>query len=227
MTDTRKISELTEVTTLGNEDELLLVSYQNPTPVSQESRKILALHGGGEDPEGFRNQAGVISLMNSLSDVEFVFADAPQNNLWMQDPPGGKGDPTTDSGWADDAITYLDNLISTQGPFFGILGYSQGAAFIPVYLANTSNTFNVALMYNGYLPTTHQGLVDSINANAPFQIPAMVFSGEFDTGFKDMAQSLADVFENETSIRSSTAGHHLPFENDPTFTQILNFINSL
>ena len=43
-----------------------------PTQTEDEKsvRKILALHGGGENPEGFRNQVGVISLMNSLSDVE-------------------------------------------------------------------------------------------------------------------------------------------------------------
>ena len=82
--------------------------------------------------------------MNSLPDVEFVFADSPTNGVWIQDPPGGKDDPTTDPNWANDSIEYLDNVVAQQGPFFGILGYSQGAAFIPVYLANTSNTFDIA-----------------------------------------------------------------------------------
>ena len=45
-------------------------------------------------------------------------------------------------------------------------------------------------MYNGYLPTTHEGLIDTINEVAPFSIPAMVFSGENDDGFKDMAPAL-------------------------------------
>ena len=53
---------------------------------------------------------------------------------------------------------------------FWILGYSQGAAFIPVYLANTSNTFDIAVMSNGYLPTTHQGLMSTINSVAPFRL---------------------------------------------------------
>ena len=164
--------------------------------------------------------------MNELSNFEFVFADAP-GNLWMQDPPGGKDNPTTDPNWANTAITYLDNLISQQGPFFGILGYSQGAAFIPVYLANTTNTFNVALMYNGYLPYTHQGLMNTINSSAPFNVPSMVFSGEFDTGFKDMAPDLASKFVDSVDIHSSSAGHHLPFESDPAFSQIISFINSI
>ena len=193
---------------------------------SSSKLKILVLHGGGETSTSFQGQGGVISLMNNLSDYEFVFADAPKNNVWMQDPPGGKGKATSDPNWADDSISYLDNLVAQHGPFFGILGYSQGAAFIPVYLANTSSTFKIALMYNGYLPTTHQGLISTINSAAPFQIPSVIFSGEYDYYFKDLAQGLSDTFSNSLDIRSSAAGHHLPFESDPTFTKILNFITT-
>lgn len=165
--------------------------------------------------------------MNSLPDVEFVFADSPTNGVWIQDPPGGKDDPTTDPNWANDSIEYLDNLVAQQGPFFGILGYSQGAAFIPVYLANTSNTFDIALMYNGYLPSTHQGLMSSVNASAPFDIPAVVFSGEYDYYFKDMAPELYDKFSNAIYVRSSSAGHHLPYASDSKYQEILNYINSV
>ena len=186
--------------------------------------KILALHGGGETGASFSSQAGMVSLINNLPGFEFVFANAPSNNVWIQDPPGGKGAPTTDPNWASESIVYLDNLVSEQGPFFGIIGYSQGAAFIPVYLANTSNTFNIAVMNNGYLPTTHQGLIDTINSAAPFQTKSVIFSGENDLGFKDLAKDLADTFNNSLNIRSSVAGHHLPLENDPAFDQILNFI---
>ena len=203
-----------------------------PTPRSNDdanssSKKILALHGGGDSSYGLRNQQGSIDLMNSLPDVEFVFVDSPSNSVWMQDPPGGKDDPTTDPNWANDSIEYLDNLVAQQGPFFGILGYSQGAAFIPVYLANTSNTFDIALMYNGYLPSTHQGLMSSVNASAPFDIPAVVFSGEYDYAFKDMAPDLYDKFSNGIYVRSSSAGHHLPYSSDSTYNQILNYINSV
>ena len=199
-----------------------------PTQTEDDTsvRKILALHGGGESSNGLRNQSGMISLMQSLSNYEFVFADAPSNSVWMQDPPGGKNDPTTDPNWADDSIEYLDNLVTQHGPFFGILGYSQGAAFIPVYLANTSNTFDVALMYNGYLPTTHQGLMDTINSVAPFNIPSVVFSGEYDNDFKNLAPGLASKFSNSVDIHSSSAGHHLPLQSDSTFSTILSFIRN-
>ena len=193
----------------------------------QGPRKILALHGGGETANGLRNQQGMQDLMASLNDYEFVFASAPEsNNVWIRDPPGGKGEPTTDRDWADNSIAYLDQIVEQQGPFYAILGYSQGAAMIPVYLANTQHTFERVLLYNGYLPTTHDGLMDTVNEAAPFSTPAMVFSGENDDGFKDLAPALAQKFTTCTEVHSQTAGHHLPYQSDAKYNQILAFIEN-
>ena len=46
---------------------------------SPTTKKILALHGGGGSSYGLQSQKGVSDLVSSLSDVEFVFADAPNN----------------------------------------------------------------------------------------------------------------------------------------------------
>ena len=189
--------------------------------------KILALHGGGQTANGFRSMQGMQDLMASLSDYEFVFASTPENNnVWIRDPPGGKGQPTTDRDWADASIAYLDQIVEDQGPFHAILGYSQGAAMIPVYLANTENTFDKVLMYNGYLPTTHEGLMDTVDEAAPFSTPAMVFSGENDDAFKDMSPALAQRFSDCTQIHSPTADHHPPYQSDSKYNQILNWITS-
>ena len=56
----------------------------------------------------------MIDLMSEFPNIEFVFADAPSNNVWMQDPPYGKNYPTTDPDWADDSISYLDSLVTVQ-----------------------------------------------------------------------------------------------------------------
>lgn len=201
--------------------------YNMIEPIPTVKPKILALHGGGESSVSFQNQPGMIDLVNSLSDFEFVFADAPTNNLWIQDPPYGKDYPTTDPNWASESISYIDDLISQHGEFFGILGFSQGAAFIPVYLANTSYNFNVAIMFNGYLPYTHTGLMQTINSKAPFSTPGVVFVGENDYNFKDMAEDLYAKFSYGPLVRSQTAGHHLPFASDVSFTEIVDYIISL
>ena len=57
-------------------------------------------------------------------------------NLWIKDPPGGKDVPTEEYDWAKESVESLSAIIDEQGPFMGIIVYSQGAAFIPVYLSN-------------------------------------------------------------------------------------------
>jgi hypothetical protein len=69
--------------------------------------------------------------------------------------------------------------------------------------------------------------MSSVNASAPFDIPAVVFSGEYDYAFKDMAPDLYDKFSNAIYVRSSSAGHHLPYSSDSKYQEILNYINSV
>jgi predicted esterase len=196
-----------------------------PSVPSPTSMKILALHGGGDSASGLASQQGMQDLVDALPEFEFVFASTPESgNIWYQDPPGGKGEPTTDPDWADLSISYLDQMVIDNGPFYALLGYSQGSAMIPVYMANTQNTFDRVMLYNGYLPTTHNGLMDRINTAAPFSTPAMIFSGENDGSFKDLAPALAQKFSGSLDLHSQTAGHHLPYETDEHFDQILTFI---
>ena len=55
-------------------------------------------------------------------------------------------------------VDKLNTIISNEGPFDGIMGYSQGAAAVPVYLSQVNTgTFKWAVMFRGYLPTTHSG----------------------------------------------------------------------
>ena len=167
--------------------------------------------------------------MAALPDFDFIFADTPEaGGVWMLDPPGGDKDPTTDPNWAANSIAYLDQLVDANAPVYGLLGYSQGSAFIPVYLSQktTTNAFDRVMLYCGYVPETHTGLVQQIDAVAPFSIPAMVFSGELDTGFGPLAPAQAAKFSNPTAIHSQLTGHELPDSGDDTFQSTVDFINA-
>lgn len=175
--------------------------------------KILCLHGGGGNAEGFAAQAGMRALGSDLrNEFEFVFANAAygdKGRVWMRDPPGGKDEPTTDPSWADESLFALDRIVEEQGkiksfvtivtlsmftetpfsrnltqigPFYGILGYSQGSAFVPAYLAHApEGTFEVALAFCGYLPDTHLGILDNIGRGSPYgDIPSLVWLGAND-----------------------------------------------
>ena len=197
-----------------------------PTP------KILALHGGGGSAAGFQQQQGVQDLVAALGGTaEVVFVSSPEpSGVWIRDPPGGKGEPTTDPAWADATFAFLDQVVADQGPFAGIMGYSQGAAIIPAYLAALGDaaprTFDFAAMFCGYLETLHEGVMGRINAAAPFPTRALVFIGDNDVDFAPLAPALAAVFADPVVVRSSVAGHELPTASDPAFGEVLAFFEA-
>jgi predicted esterase len=189
--------------------------------------KILALHGGGDTPEGLMGQPGMQDMMSDLPEFEFFFADAPNDDsmchqCWYADPPGGKGEPNEDRTWADISIEYLDRIVEEHGPFYGILGYSQGSPMATVYIANSNTSFEKAFLFNGYLPTTHSGLNDTINEVAPLSVDALIFGGGNDV-FIFGVDELAGVYQEPTIIISSTADHHLPFSDDEVYADVLAF----
>ena len=189
--------------------------------------KVLCLHGGGQTASSF--QSMLSELTSSASAYEYVFASGPYSgNLWLADPPGGKGDPTTDPDWDMDSYQLLDTILDEQGPFHGILGYSQGSAYAVAYLAHVpAGTFEFAIMFCGYLPTTHEGIIDRINSRTPLTIPALVFSGAQDdviTNSRTAAQAAA--FSSPTVVTSADAGHHPPYAADSAFQQVVEFLDT-
>ena len=110
---------------------------------AQSVRKILVLHGGGGSETSIR--MGVADIANELGssssteEYEFVYANGGYGSsgtyLWIPDPPGGKGEPTTDPDIAAASVENLNMIVESEGPFYGIMGYSQGAAFTAVYLS--------------------------------------------------------------------------------------------
>ena len=193
--------------------------------------RILALHGGGDTPEGLENQAGMQDLMADLPEFEFFFADAPDDEslcdqCWYADPPGGKDEPNENRSWADISIAYLDQVVADHGPFYGILGYSQGVPMATVYIANSNTTFPKAMLFNGYMPTTHSGLNDTINEVAPLNTDALIFGGDEDV-FVFGVEELEVVYPNPTVLVSSTADHHLPDSSDETYADVLAFFREI
>ena len=91
-----------------------------------------------------------------------------------------------------------------------------------VYIANSNVSFEKAFLFNGYLPSTHSGLNDTINEAAPLDVDALIFGGGNDV-FLFGVDELADVYQQATVIISSTADHHLPTAEDEVYGDILAF----
>mmetsp|Transcript_15550 Transcript_15550/g.23564 ORF Transcript_15550/g.23564 Transcript_15550/m.23564 type:complete len:280 (+) Transcript_15550:70-909(+) len=197
--------------------------------VSSQRPKILCLHGGGGNSASMAQAVG--DLVDALPEFEFVFANAAYGSnkdgyLWISDPPGGKGEPTTDPAFADASIQALNDLVDAEGPFYGIMGYSQGGAFVPVYLSRVpAGTFQMAVTFCGYLTTTHAGILNVVNQNSPFgDIPHLVWMGESDFIISNsMTIAMSEIF-TDPFVLVSPAGHYPPRKNDATFEQVTSWI---
>jgi hypothetical protein len=165
------------------------------------------------------------------SSFQFVFAyigNYSTGETWWADPPS-KDHPTTDPNHASAMVTALNATIAAQGPFYGIVGYSQGAAAVPVYLSQVAaGTFQMAVMFCGYLPTTHTGLVSQISSMSPFgNIRALVWMGTHDTIISNaMTTAQAAMFTAPTIVTSAVGGHACPGSSDPTFNEVLAFMGA-
>lgn len=199
----------------------------------QERMKIISLHGGGQSASEFQRMPGMQSLVQDFQDtVEFIFAQSPGGNIWVQDSPS-KDVPTTDPNWADTSTTYLRELMQTHAPVRGILGYSQGSMMSTVYLTHlletvsSFDTLEFAMLFCGYLPTTHTGLMNRYHLSTPevISIPTLIFIGERDRTIANyMTSEQANLFQNTTVVTSPFAGHHLPDSNDPMYQNVVAFL---
>ena len=169
------------------------------------------------------------SLIAALPEIEFVFPTGSYDGpLWIPDPPNGKGEPTTDPYIASLSVNALEAVVANQGPFSGILGYSQAVAFVTSFLSHTSSaSFEVALIFCGYLPTTHLGLVSRIDAAAPFEnIRALVFMGTNDNIIpNDLSRDAAAKYSSATLVYDAV-GHEVPWEATTSFQTVTAFTTS-
>ena len=190
--------------------------------------KILALHGGGGSANSMKEDQ-MNSLATSLGDAfTFVYAsiDAPNTPETWWDDPESKSDPTTEEDHASAMVAALDTIRINQGPFWGIVGYSQGAAAVPVYLSNVPDgTFQAAAMFAGYLTTTHVGLLNKVNREYPFgDIPALIWLSTVDTIIAPaLSHELKSKFTTPTLIEDASAGHVVPKSGHPTFNAVANW----
>ena len=196
-------------------------------------RKILCLHGGGQTgPELRTMMADIVSRAGDS--YEFVFLTAPYGEpdsaLWIRDPPGGKGQPTVATDWDKQSLAAIDAVVAAQGPFYGLLGYSQGTAAVLSYLSHApSGTFQVVLGFCAYVPTTHEGITTRINASGPYPLPAFVYMSKDDWIISNcQTNQFAAQFlvPRTTRATSSGGGHYPPSSGAAGFDTIFSFLDA-
>jgi hypothetical protein len=114
--------------------------------------RVLCLHGYAQNGETLRARTG--ALRKGLKQCEFTFVDAPlpATATFVEETEGGEAklawwnaaadeaegtrpsQSKTYVGW-DESQAMLERVLAEQGPFDGILAFSQGAAVAAVLLA--------------------------------------------------------------------------------------------
>ena len=138
-----------------------------PQAPPQPKLKLLCLHGYAQNGQFFRERTGAVR--KQLKSVcEFTFLDAPRPATgeflgqideatrgaplgWYNTRDGNR--PALSSAYAglDESLELIRQTCQRQGPFDGVLGFSQGAT-LAALLCLTTDLFQFAVLFAGYVP---------------------------------------------------------------------------
>ncbi|KAF3705735.1 Esterase OVCA2 [Channa argus] len=204
--------------------------------------RVLCIHGYRQNGSSFREKTGALRKLLKKQ-VELVYLSAPhsvQQSGGEETPskengsgsgPGGDEDPR---GWwfsdvrarsfdarqqcdeslgFDESVDVVREAVKVQGPFDGIMGFSQGAAFVAMLCCLQEQklepefNFRFAILVAGFRSACkeHQKFY-----SAPLQIPSLhVFGLEDRVIPDDMSKELLPSFQ-DTQVLTHPGGHFVP-----------------
>jgi len=204
--------------------------------------RILVLHGFYDSAQNRQYQ--MRSLIRSMKDIEFVFINSPfpfidygflnttdnssneQRYQWMSYKPEW---PITDYKYdtIKESIEYIIDYINQNGPFNGLLGFSQGAIVCATMILKISNWSLIPncikfVILVGCPPINDQTIKPILETfNKQDQLPTLHISGMNDTLVTpEMSEMLFKYFNPSfAEFYLHKGGHYCP--NDSDFRQKL------
>ncbi len=192
--------------------------------------KVLCLHGYRQNETIFRERSGAFRKLLKKH-MEFVFISAPheipepgnltrpegerERGWWFSRPERGYNalDKTDVCLGYEESVRRVSEAFETQGPFDGILGFSQGASFVSLLCSlqhkdpDSPIRFKFAIIIAGFrsLLTSHaEAYTDVIDVPTFHTIGAT--DGVIPT---QSSEVLLTVYSNATPYRHS-GGHYVP-----------------
>ncbi|XP_003708427.1 esterase AGAP003155 isoform X2 [Megachile rotundata] len=202
----------------------------NKTP---QKLRILALHGYAQSDITFKSKLG--SLRKGFKrEIEFTFLRAPhkvsmQKNFGIDETEEGYGwwfntedhifkatIPSNLSVGFEDSIAVIEKIFQESGPFDGILGFSQGAAFAVILCFMQQKNllqikFDFAIIISGFksLCKPHTMYYDG-----KISIPSLHIYGETDQVIPaESAKEINEMFINKVTL-THIGGHYVPSKKD-------------
>eukprot|EP00088_Acartia_fossae_P064024 TRINITY_DN7858_c0_g1_i1.p1 TRINITY_DN7858_c0_g1~~TRINITY_DN7858_c0_g1_i1.p1 ORF type:complete len:399 (+),score=63.91 TRINITY_DN7858_c0_g1_i1:51-1199(+) len=193
----------------------------------EESRKlkILCLHGYRQSGQAFRTKTGSFRKATGKY-ADFSFITAPhqvgedENGWWFSTPERGYNAhhvSTEDWGFSD-SLELIKKTVAEEGPFDGLLAFSQGASLGALLLAKQElGLINLQLKF-GILVSAfisrcgdHQEQFEKlVNSDKKIEVPTLHIYGQTDKVIEtEMSTELLKYFNNPTTLEHE-GGHFVP-----------------
>ncbi|CAH8577285.1 unnamed protein product [Schistosoma curassoni] len=193
--------------------------------------KVLCLHGYRQNSDVFREKTG--GLRKSLKKLcEFKFISAPNviecsSNAcawWFSKPMEflAQESSTYDAGFRESLLA-VKKYIKEEGPFDGMLGFSQGAAFLLLLQIMMEHKLSDFTDYDVgpikftilVAPFISRCLLHQAIYVYKTSIPSLVVYGETDSVIpREMSEEALDVFLSEPKVFVHDGGHYIPTHAD-------------
>ena len=191
--------------------------------------RVLCLHGYRQNEKTFRGKSGALRKLIKKH-IEFVFITAPhvipeeanlarveseqERGWWFSRPNKGYNamDVTDTCLGFEESLKLVEEIFESQGPFDGVLGFSQGAAFVSLLcvLKNDPKNkieFKFAILIAGFqsLVSHHEHMY-----SGPIDCPSFHTIGSTDGVIPTRSsEELLNKFTNGTAYRHD-GGHYVP-----------------
>ena len=205
--------------------------------------KVLMIHGFCQNAEIFSSRTSNIrrkALKIPHQKSEFVFAESslgvlatlspdPSQDLrgWYNPHEAHQGNtrPVNSTQYEDweQPLLEIRQLVQEQGPFSGLLAFSQGGVPAAVLLSELRDQFEFAIFVSCFAPADPD--VRALLCDCPIAIPSMHVTGEQDEFVSgERSAELAEMFVDPVRL-SHTGGHiMIPKELIPNVKEFLSCI---
>mmetsp|Transcript_14869 Transcript_14869/g.41799 ORF Transcript_14869/g.41799 Transcript_14869/m.41799 type:complete len:239 (-) Transcript_14869:112-828(-) len=210
----------------GGQRAVVLCRSSGEATPSPPARRIVALHGKGDDGERMRE--GLQPLIDSTSPGgwEWICPTAPHKirggYAWWLTEPGVRSFEATEWPGMEHSISMIEDLY----PFDALLGYSQGAMLSAVLLARAQRGQGPAkvpaVIGGAAWPLPYEDLLNHLPQSG--MPPTLhTIGSQDDVNPPIMALRVADCFGEMAHVLNHNGGHWIPM-NDPHLEEIRNFI---
>ncbi|XP_035695440.1 esterase OVCA2-like [Branchiostoma floridae] len=212
--------------------------------------KILCIHGYRQNAQTFRERTGAFrKILKKHAELVFVTAPLPVKPLENNDEEGGAiGASKEDQyGWwyssnddsfhaqdytdvckgFDQSVEVVKKVFKEQGPFDGVLGFSQGASFVAMLCALREKNeepfvFDFAIMVAGFRSRSSQH--DELYSTK-ITCPTLHVYGDTDRVIqKEMSVEMLQYFKEPVELNHQ-GGHFIP-TSAPQKKVYLDFLNT-